>query len=149
MPVPSAPVQRSRSSRGGLPLRVATLLTLGTAAIWLVIFNSDGCACGEAERMGASAKSALRNLLEAESMFHADSGRYTTDVRRLGFSAPSNVQVTIDTATATGYRARAAWPDWQSARRGDGLWCALWVGDSTLAQLEAPEGRPVCQRGGR
>ena len=136
------------SPRAGFWRRKMTLRAWGGVVaagitIYLVLPPSEGCACGTPAGYRSALKSELSIVGISEEAFFADSLRYTRDLAAMKHSESPGVRVTVDTATALGYRARAEYAPSQPIKRRAGS-CVLWVGESAFAVATVPEGEPRC-----
>ncbi len=88
----------------------------------------------------AQLRADLRNLVTAEESFFADSIRYTSALRSLGYRPSAGVTVTILGATDTSWSATATHVNLP------GYVCGIFVGSATAPIAGQNEGEPVCVR---
>lgn len=84
-------------------------------------------------------KSDLRNLINAEESFFADSAKYTSNLTQLGFKASTGlvapaVAVYAGSWTATNGHTQLA-----------GIQCGIGVNTTNPIAIVAGEGKPACQ----
>jgi hypothetical protein len=100
--------------------------------------SAFGCST-KAMAYRAALKSDLRNLVSAQESFHGSFGRYTTDLRALGFKNSTGVlPIQFDHVNEAGWSAtvRHAFLDFP---------CHVYVGERpSAAPAEVAEGEPWC-----
>ncbi len=87
----------------------------------------------------AAMKSDLRNLASAEEAYMFDHGTYVPAVSQLSFSTSPGVQLTILTATTSGWSAQATHP------ASYPLTCAIFAGQVAVPSPAVVEGLIACQ----
>ncbi len=130
--------------RSHVTARTWGALALAGVAVYLAIPPRDGCACGTPATARTPLKNALGTVAEQQEEFLVDSGRYTTSLERLRLDGGPAIALSIDSVTATGFRAQSWYRDPQSTNEARAGRCVIWVGDASLAIATVPEGRALC-----
>jgi prepilin-type N-terminal cleavage/methylation domain-containing protein len=87
----------------------------------------------------AALKSDLRNLSTAEEAYFFENNAYTTNINQLSYHTSSGVVLSIVTATASGWAAKATHP------ASFPLTCALYAGNVSALPPATVEGLIGCQ----
>lgn len=87
----------------------------------------------------AALKSDLRNLSTAEESYFFENNAYTTDITKLSYNTSPGVVLTVVSATASGWAAKATHP------ASFPLTCALYAGNITAVAPATVEGLIGCQ----
>lgn len=88
--------------------------------------------------MAAAVRSDLRNLVTAQEAFFADNMHYTRALDSLRFLPSQGVTVTVEQATARGWRG-------SGRHSAAGITCWIFVGDVPKPRPDANEGEPRCE----
>jgi prepilin-type N-terminal cleavage/methylation domain-containing protein len=86
----------------------------------------------------ASMKSDLRNLVTVEEAYLAEHRTYTTSLTDVGLGQSARVIVSIQSATASSWAARAA-------HNGTTITCVVFYGNTTPVAPATAEGSPACR----
>jgi prepilin-type N-terminal cleavage/methylation domain-containing protein len=86
----------------------------------------------------ASMKADLRNLVNAEEAYFADSTTYTNSFATTQYSTSPGVTYTINAADGQGWNA-------QASHSGTSTTCTITVGTGSSIISGQNEGEPVCQ----
>lgn len=109
------------------------------ASALYVLVPREACACITESYVRRAMKMELRNLVTAQESFFADNGTYSTSPEMPNESPEARVQVTVDTASSTGWRGHAT-----SRLFADEL-CVIHIGAVTPSAPGAGEGEPLCR----
>jgi len=118
---------------------LAVALLVVVAAVALSPIGRSVCCLGGVR---STLKTELRNLVVAQEGFHADSQRYAASLGQLSLRPARHVQLSLDTVTSRGFRARSRYAG-VSYDEVAGV-CGVWVGDSSLAFEGFREWEPEC-----
>lgn len=88
--------------------------------------------------MAAAVRSDLRNLVTAQEAFFADNVHYTRALDSLRFQPSQGVAVTIELASARGWRG-------SGRHSAADITCWIFVGDAPKPRPDANEGEPRCE----
>jgi len=121
-----------------------TAILLAAIGVFLVVPPGEGCACATPRDVRGRLRNALGTFMLAQETYFADSIRYATDTAALALEPITGIRLTLEAATALGYRASAAVSDLALEEELHPGTCLTWVGDSTLAVPGVPEGEPRC-----
>ncbi len=126
-----------RAARGGftlIELLIVVVIIGILAAIAIPKFQNT-----KGKANAAALKTDLRNLSTAEEAYFFENASYTTDTNLLSYHTSPGVVMTIVTATASGWAAKATHP------ASFPLTCALFAGNVSALAPATVEGLIGCQ----
>jgi prepilin-type N-terminal cleavage/methylation domain-containing protein len=119
-----------------------TLIELMIVVVIISFLASIGIPKYQASKAKAyitAMKTDLRNLVNAEESYYADSAKFTTDVTQLSFKASSGVSAPVITV------GPGSWSATNSHTQVFGMVCGIAINTPNPTIATAGEGEPVCK----